>query len=104
MEEEIDNLSLLPGFINKEYRPRIGYRWEYAYLNGYGASVVKEIAGLHKGQYEIAILCDGNTNICYDTDITDDVISGIDTWEDVSKYLELIKNLKRRKEVNKKLC
>ena len=56
--------------------------------NGYGASIIKG-----DGSYgvELAVLSD--EGVCYDTDITDDVIGNIESVEELNGYLERIKAL-----------
>ena len=60
---------------------------KYSFPNGYGASV---ISGEGIRQFEIAVL-DGD-ELCYTTEITDDVIAGLSV-EGVYKVLDKIKNL-----------
>jgi hypothetical protein len=60
---------------------------KYSFPNGYGASV---ISGEGIRQFEIAVL-DGE-ELCYTTEITDDVIAGLSV-EGVYKVLDKIKNL-----------
>lgn len=66
----------------------------YRYPNGYGASIVKGFPLLHN-HWELAVLKlgeDGEFYICYDTDITDDVVVII--YDHVIKdYLEAISKL-----------
>lgn len=61
--------------------------------NGFGASVVKHnfSYGGSEGLYEMAVL-DENNDICYTTSITNDVIGYLNE-EEVSDYLNKIKNL-----------
>ena len=56
--------------------------------NGYGASIIKG-----DGSYgvELAVLTDAG--VCYDTDITDNVIGNIENLEELNGYLERIKAL-----------
>ena len=56
--------------------------------NGYGASIIKG-----DGSYgvELAVLSD--EGVCYDTEITDDVIGNIENLEELNGYLERIKAL-----------
>ena len=65
---------------------------KYDFDNGYGASVImNEMSyGGKMGLYEIAVLHSGL--ICYDTDITDDVL-GFLTKSAVNDILEKISNL-----------
>ena len=60
---------------------------KYSFPNGYGASV---ISGEGIRQFEVAVL-DGE-ELCYTTEITDDVIAGLSV-EGVYKILDKIKNL-----------
>ena len=64
----------------------------YNFDNGYGASVImNDISyGGKNGLYEIAVLHSGY--ICYDTEITDDVIGHL-TLTEVDGILEQISNL-----------
>ena len=59
----------------------------FRFPNGYGASV---ISGDYIRKFEIAVL-DGE-ELCYTTEITDDVIAGLSV-EGVYKILDNIKNL-----------
>ena len=60
---------------------------KFSFPNGYGASV---ISGEGINRLEIAVL-DGE-ELCYTTEITDDVIAGLSV-EGVYKILDKIKNL-----------
>lgn len=66
------------------------------YSNGYGASVVKHLwsYGNAQGLFEIAVLIwdVDDWEICYTTDITDDVL-GYLTDADVADVLQKIRNL-----------
>ena len=64
-----------------------GVQRVYQFPNGYGASV---ISGEGIRQFEVAVL-DGE-ELCYTTEITDDVIAGLSV-EGVYKVLDKIKNL-----------
>jgi hypothetical protein len=61
--------------------------------NGYGASVVRHeySYGGNKGLYELAVL-DGESNLAYDTSITNDVIGWLRP-EDVTEILIKIQQL-----------
>jgi len=61
---------------------------KYSFPNGYGASV---ISGEGIRQFEVAVL-EADGSLCYDTQITDDVISGLDV-EGVYKILDKISHL-----------
>lgn len=70
-----------------------GIQKEYIFSNGYGASVIchKGSYGHDQGLWELAILApDGS--LCYDTDITSDVV-GYLTDEEVNSYLKRIEEL-----------
>ena len=61
---------------------------KYSFPNGYGASV---ISGEGINRFEIAVL-EADGSLCYDTQITDDVIAGLDV-EGVYKVLDKISHL-----------
>ena len=65
--------------------------------NGYGVSVIKHqySYGGDRGLWEIAVLkgTEDNWNICYDTDITDDVL-GYQTDQDVTDVMCRVQELK----------
>src|SRR5210317_972209 len=61
---------------------------KYSFPNGYGASV---ISGEGIRQFEVAVL-EADGSLCYDTQITDDVIAGLDV-EGVYKVLDKISHL-----------
>jgi hypothetical protein len=61
---------------------------KYSFPNGYGASV---ISGENINRFEIAVL-EADGSLCYDTQITDDVIAGLDV-EGVYKVLDKISHL-----------
>ena len=56
--------------------------------NGYGASIIK---GYGSYGTELAVIT--AEGLCYDTDITDDVIGNIENLEELNGYLERIKAL-----------
>ena len=56
--------------------------------NGYGASVVKGV-----GSYGTELAVITAEGLCYDTEITDDVIGNIENLEELNGYLERIKAL-----------
>ena len=61
---------------------------KYSFPNGYGASV---ISGENINRFEVAVL-EADGSLCYDTQITDDVIAGLDV-EGVYKVLDKISHL-----------
>lgn len=61
----------------------------YLFNNGYGASIITESIPDH---WELAVLSDNNTRICYDTSITDDVLRYLDKSA-VERVLVQIENL-----------
>ena len=61
---------------------------KYSFPNGYGASV---ISGEGINRFEVAVL-EADGSLCYDTQITDDVIAGLDV-EGVYKVLDKISHL-----------
>ena len=69
-----------------------GIQHVYEFKNGYGASVIRHKGsyGYAQGKWELAVLKDGE--LCYDTDITSDVIGHLDD-PDVDRYLGLIASL-----------
>ncbi len=73
-----------------------GYQKFVEFDNGYTASVVSnDISyGGDRGLFEIAILY--NSNIVYDTDLTNDVIGYLD-FDGVIQTLDNIRKLPRRK-------
>jgi hypothetical protein len=68
------------------------YQKIYKFDNGYGASVVSHLAsyGGKDGLFEVAVLKNGE--ICYTTNITNDVIGWCD-FDKVAEILERVKNL-----------
>ncbi len=77
--------------LNESYRT--GRQKRYTFRNGYGASVVMDTGFLHGGKrdlWELAVLKDDE--LCYDTDITNDVIGRLNDPE-VDQLLERIANL-----------
>tara|TARA_B100000927_G_scaffold201834_1_gene163443 strand:- start:3056 stop:3304 length:249 start_codon:yes stop_codon:yes gene_type:complete len=69
-----------------------GIQKVYKFPNGYGASVIKHKGsyGYQKGLWELAVLHNGK--LCYDTEITDDVIGHLNDPE-VDRLLRMIKEL-----------
>ena len=65
----------------------------YQFNNGYGASVIKHNGsyGGKKGLWELAVL-DADGGLCYDTDITSDVIGHLNDPQ-VDELLRKIKDL-----------
>ena len=66
-----------------------GIQKVYEFPNGYGASVIKHKGsyGYSKGLWELAVLNEGE--LCYDTEITNDVIGYLNDPE-VDRYLRRI--------------
>lgn len=75
---------------------KLGYQKFVEFDNGYTASVVSNDMsyGGDRGLFEIAILV--NSEIVYDTPVTNDVIGFLD-FEGVVQTLESIKQLPQRK-------
>jgi len=69
-----------------------GVQHLYSFKNGYGASVIKHKGsyGYSAGKWELAVL--KGEELCYDTEITDDVIGHLNDPE-VDRYLGMIANL-----------
>ena len=86
-------VEILKKYIVEEGTKHDGIYTKYQFPNGYGASVVKNSVsyGGKSGLYELAVL-DGNSDLTYDTPITDDVL-GYLTLLDVTKHLKEVKNL-----------
>jgi len=74
---------------NKHYG---GVQKVYKFPNGYGASVIRHKGsyGYSKGLWELAVLEDGE--LCYDTEITNDVIGHLNDPE-VDRLLRRIQQL-----------
>lgn len=70
-----------------------GQQYIFKFDNGYGASVVRNRAsyGHEDGLWELAVL-DSNGDLCYSTEITDNVLGYLDE-DDVTTLLGRIKNL-----------
>ncbi|MDA8847313.1 hypothetical protein N9J02_01635 [bacterium] len=64
----------------------------YAFPNGYGASVVKHSGsyGGPQGKWEVAVL-DGDGELCYNTNVTEDVIGNLNDPEVDSILLQISK-------------
>ena len=86
-------VEILKKYIVKEGTKLDGIFVIYKFPNGYGASVIKHgfSYGGKSGLYELAVL-DENSDITYDTPITNDVL-GYLTLLDVTEHLKEIKNL-----------
>ena len=69
-----------------------GIQKVYKFPNGYGASVIRHKGsyGYSKGLWELAVLEDGE--LCYDTEITNDVIGHLNDPE-VDRLLRRIQQL-----------
>ena len=87
MSKPIINLSL-DSFVTEKNSYYGKNQTKYSFPNGYGASV---ISGEGIRQFEIAVL-EADGSLCYNTEITDDVISGLDV-EGVYKILDKISHL-----------
>ena len=83
-----------PNFQTENFRLD-GIQYLFSFPNGYGASVVRNsfTYGGRRGLYELAVIFDGE--LCYDTEITDDVLGRL-TVEDVLSTLERIKKLDQK--------
>lgn len=84
-------------FLIKERSLLGGVQKIYKFENGYGASVIKHWGsyGGDQGLWELAVILfldEENYELCYKTEITQDVI-GYLSWEEVEEILERIKNL-----------
>ena len=84
---ELNNLTL-DSFITEKNSYYGKNQIKYSFPNGYGASV---ISGEGIRQFEVAVL-EADGSLCYDTQITDDVIAGLDV-EGVYKILDKISHL-----------
>ena len=84
---ELNNLTL-DSFVTEKNSYYGKNQTKYSFPNGYGASV---ISGEGIRQFEIAVL-EADGSLCYDTEITDDVIAGLDV-EGVYKILDKISHL-----------
>ena len=84
---ELNNLTL-DSFITEKNSYYGKNQTKYSFPNGYGASV---ISGEGIRQFEVAVL-EADGSLCYDTEITDDVIAGLDV-EGVYKILDKISHL-----------
>jgi len=74
-----------------------GVQLVFMFPNDYGASVIRHTYsyGSENGLWELAVL-DENEDICYDSDLTEDVI-GYLTEDNVIEHLELIFKLVKNK-------
>ena len=80
----------ISGKVNSSYE---GYSYVLNFINGYGASIIKHDysrASSCDDRWELAVL--KNNSICYDTDLTDDVICYL-TEDDLVKEVINISNL-----------
>jgi hypothetical protein len=84
---ELNNLTL-DSFVTEKNSYYGKNQTKYSFPNGYGASV---ISGEGIRQFEIAVL-EADGSLCYDTEITNDVIAGLDV-EGVYKILDKISHL-----------
>ena len=76
--------------------PETGIHAKHFFPNGYGVSVVKTpySYGHEEGLYELAVLkgVEENWSICYDTEITNDVL-GYLTQDELDEVLMQVKSL-----------
>jgi hypothetical protein len=84
---ELNNLTL-DSFVTEKNSYYGKNQTKYSFPNGYGASV---ISGEGIRQFEVAVL-EADGSLCYNTQITDDVIAGLDV-EGVYKILDKISHL-----------
>jgi len=84
---ELNNLTL-DSFVTEKNSYYGKNQTKYSFPNGYGASV---ISGEGIRQFEVAVL-EADGSLCYDTQITDNVIAGLDV-EGVYKILDKISHL-----------
>jgi hypothetical protein len=84
---ELNNLTL-DSFVTEKNSYYGKNQTKYSFPNGYGASV---ISGEGIRQFEVAVL-EADGSLCYDTEITEDVIAGLDV-EGVYKILDKISHL-----------
>ena len=74
-------------------------QWLFVFDNGYGASVVKGFGtyGNDEDLFELAVITSDEKgwNLCYNTEITDDVI-GYSSNEEIMELLYKIKKLKKK--------
>ena len=68
-------------------------RYRVIFDNGYGASIIHG-----DGSYGLELAVFTRDGLCYDTDITDDVIGNIKTKEEFIGYLKRIEALPKREE------
>ena len=71
-----------------------GYHKQYNFDNGYGASIIWNLASYGHDDYlfEIAVIDLETDQICYDTPVADDVIGYLDFY-DVVRVLNQIESL-----------
>ena len=100
LTKEIDRTNNLS---NREFTKYIdenpfNMQWKFKFNNGYGASVIKHWGsyGFENDLFELAVISwdDNTSSLCYDTEITDDVIGHL-TNQDVMDTLRKIKDLKK---------
>ena len=84
---ELNNLTL-DSFVTEKNSYYGKNQTKYSFPNGYGASV---ISGEGINRFEVAVL-EADGSLCYDTQITDDVIAGLSV-EGVYKVLDKISHL-----------
>lgn len=109
-EIDIEDLGEFEKYLIRYDNPTTinGIQYIFKFKNGYGASIVLNSIsyGREDNLYELAVLCDFNHHpnsyrnfiyeLCYDTEITDDVIGWL-TWDDVLELLREIRSLPERR-------
>src|SRR6056300_1146000 len=92
---ELNNLTL-DSFVTEKNSYYGKNQTKYSFPNGYGASV---ISGEGINRFEVAVL-EADGSLCYDTQITDDVIAGLSV-EGVYKILDKISHLRYKGAVSR---
>jgi hypothetical protein len=85
---ELNNLTL-DSFVTEKNSYYGKNQTKYSFPNGYGASV---ISGEGINRFEVAVL-EADGSLCYNTQITDDVIAGLRCRRSVYKVLDKISHL-----------
>lgn len=95
--DNITNMEIAGMF---EHDP-FNMQWRFRFENGYGASVIKHWGsfGFEEDKFELAVLWWNGLDhgLCYDTEITDDVIGHL-TNQEVMDILRKIKALNKEEQ------